>query len=264
MRYGLRAFRTIASGIVVLVLAVGTVGYVVYAANGLLDQVAARNTREEHNGVIAGTATALAQRLAVVSVYRAEDNPVIDGEDAVQPTHEAALVQIEATPTETALPTSTPEPTATPSPTDPPSATLEPPTVTLIPTNTPRVTMTAIPTNTPRPSLTPTASDTPLPSATPTATATLTPSITPTPTATYTPTIEPSPTYIIEGTYAVPLQTPIVELPERVPLMEDGDDIVNFLLLGSDTSGGHIRQVLFIRVIIRNWYVDIKVKPDSL
>ena len=105
-------------------------------------------------------------------------------------------------------------------------------------TNTPRVTMTAIPTNTPRPSLTPTASDTPLPSATPTATATLTPSITPTPTATYTPTIEPSPTYIIEGTYAVPLQTPIVELPERVPLMEDGDDIVNFLLLGSDTSGG--------------------------
>ncbi len=252
MRYGLRAFRKIASGIVVLVLAVGTVGYVVYAANGLLDQVAARDTREEHDGVIAGTATALAQRLAVVSIHRADDSPAFDGEDAVQPTHEAALVQLEATPTETALPTSTPEPTATPSPTDPPSATPEPPTVTLIPTNTPRVTMTAIPTNTPRPSLTPTASDTPLPSATPTATATLTPSITPTPTATYTPTIEPSPTYIIEGTYAVPLQTPIVELPERVPLMEDGDDIVNFLLLGSDTSGGGVGRTDVIILVSVN------------
>ncbi len=252
MRYGLRAFRKIASGIVVLVLAVGTVGYVVYAANGLLDQVAARDTREEHDGVIAGTATALAQRLSVVAIRRADDSPAFDGEDAVQPAHEAALVQLEATPTETALPTSTPEPTATPSPTDPPSATPEPPTVTLIPTNTPRVTMTAIPTNTPRPSLTPTASDTPLPSATPTATATLTPSITPTPTATYTPTIEPSPTYIIEGTYAVPLQTPIVELPERVPLMEDGDDIVNFLLLGSDTSGGGVGRTDVIILVSVN------------
>lgn len=252
MRYGLRAFRFIASGLVFLALTVGTVGYVVYAANGLLDQVAARDTREQHDQVMGSTATALAQRLAVVAVNRPEDERTLDTEDTIQPTEALAIVQSTATPTDTVEPTSTPEPTGTPLPTEPPSATPEQPTVTLIPTNTPRVTMTLIPTNTPRPSMTPTASDTPLPSATPTATATLTPSITPTPTATYTPTIEPSPTYIIEGTYAAPLQTPIVPLPERVPLMEDGDDIVNFLLLGSDTSGGGVGRTDVIILVSVN------------
>lgn len=252
MGYGLRTFRVVLSGFVLLVLALGTVGYVVYAANGIFDQVAARDTREQHNRLMIGTATALAERLAGEPTDRSGNAKENDSGDVAQTSGEPALVQGTATPTDTAAPTDTPEPTDTLSPTNTPSPTLAPASVTPIPTNTPRVTVTLIPTNTPRPTMTPTASDTPTPSATPTATDTLTPSVTPTPTATFTPTIEPSPTYVIEGTYAAPVQTPIVPIPERIPLMEEGDDIVNFLLLGSDTSGGGVGRTDVIILVSVN------------
>jgi LCP family protein required for cell wall assembly len=43
---------------------------------------------------------------------------------------------------------------------------------------------------------------------------------------------------VIEGTYTPPVLTPVVEIPPRVPLMEDDPEIVNIALLGSDTTQG--------------------------
>lgn len=77
----------------------------------------------------------------------------------------------------------------------------------------------------------------------------LTPSpIPPTPTHTVTPT----PSYVIEGTYAVPLQTPIVPIPERAPWLDSDPDVTNFLLLGSDTSGGGVGRTDVIILVSVN------------
>ncbi len=224
MRSGWRLARTLLGGLVILAVALGTLGYVVYAANGILDEVEAQDGREQHDKWIVSTATALADRLTLVQV----------------------AAQLSLTPLPTATPTAIP-PTVTPLPTA--TTTLTPsevPTATPLPTNTP--TATPLPTNTLRPTVTvpPTAlpTNTLRPSITPPATATHT--VTPPPTATFTPTftatplVQPTATYVIQGTYALPVNTPVVEIPPAVPLVEDDPDIVNFLLLGSDTSGGGV------------------------
>jgi LCP family protein required for cell wall assembly len=252
MRYGLRGIRLLLGSVVLLAVAGGTVGYVVYAANGILNEVEARDIRQDHDALVIDTATALAGRLTEVAVLRTGEvmpSPLAVTDTPLPPPTLVAQAATETpalsdTPTETLLPSDTP--------TETPTVTPSPPTVTPIPTNTLRATVTPIPTNTLRPSVTPTPTDTPSPTATPTATATFTPSLTPTPTATYTPSIEPTPTYVIEGTYAVPIETPIVEIPPRVPLMDTDEDVVNFLLLGSDTSGGGVGRTDVIIVVSVN------------
>ncbi|MBN1680892.1 MAG: LCP family protein [Anaerolineae bacterium] len=290
-----RFFVLVAALLVVLSVFI----YVVYAANGILDETEARDTRRQHDSVIVGTATALNDRLVLLSgadstptgVDMSSDTsgyfdtavttvddletgvPLVEPEGSL----EVAAVQESSTPTvvivsdtpapsDTPLPSNTPEPTAvaqlpdtdTPVPTEPPAPTEPIATVTLIPTNTPRVTATLIPTNTPRPSATPTntatftPSPTLTPSFTPTFTLTPTPTFTFTPSPTYTPSLTPTPTYVIQGTYAVPLQTPVVDLPLRVPLIEDNDDIINFLLLGSDTTSSALGQTDVIIVVSVN------------
>jgi LCP family protein required for cell wall assembly len=252
MRYGLRGIRFLLGSVVLLVVAMGTVGYVVYAANGILNEVEARDIRQDHDALVIDTATALGGRLTEVAVLRTVD--VKPSLLAVTDTPLPPPTLVAQAATETPVPSDTPTETSVPSdtPTETSTATPSPPTVTPIPTNTPRATVTPIPTNTLRPSMTPLPTETPLPTATPTATATFTPSLTPTPTATYTPSIEPTPTYVIEGTYAVPIETPIVEIPPRVPLMDTDEDVVNFLLLGSDTSGGGVGRTDVIIVVSVN------------
>lgn len=198
MRFGFKAIRRILGYGIMAIVAVMTIGYVVYAANGILREVEARDLRQEHDGIIVGTATALQARLTAVAVVQdaamneqntstaaaaamvrdatlsVESTATAAAELAIleASTANAAATQIALVPTET--------PTTAPSDTPAPTATPQPPT--LIPTNTPRaVTPTLIPTNTPRPSATLEPSDTA------TATATLTPSLTPTPTLTSTP-----------------------------------------------------------------------------
>lgn len=202
MRMVLRLVRRVVWGMIILVVSLSTFGYAVYAANGILNEVDQRNRREEHDRVMDGTATAITD-------FRTE-------------------MAATETPTATPRPTETPRPTATATRT--PTATLTPTLVaspTPIPTNTPRFTATTLPTNTPRPSATPLASATAMPS----------PTLTSSPTATLN--VTPTATYVIEGTYAAPALTPVVEIPPRVPLMEDDPDIVNVALLGSDTTEGN-------------------------
>lgn len=291
MRSGWRITRTLLGSLVTLAVLSGALGYVVYAANGILDEIDARDLRARHDKVIVSTATALAERLTQVAGVEAQGSgqesggatasqpsdgatlppPAADTLEPVPTLTESALPPTEiptlaptaiptlaptetstATETETprpavieaqVLPTNTPRPTETPLPT-------------LIPTNTPRPTVTplpsALPTNTPRPSPTPTATDTATATSTPLPTATWTPTLTLTPTPTYTVTIAPPPTYIIQGTYAVPYETPVVEIPARVPLMENDPDIINFLLLGSDTSGGGVGRTDVIILVSVN------------
>jgi LCP family protein required for cell wall assembly len=247
MRSGFRLFRGLLGSIVILAVALSAIGYVIYAANGILDQAQAQDARDAHDKQITVTVAALTGRLTAVAEAGMVTNIPTETLTGIQidtavPTAVAQVVSAE-TPTET--PTETPVPpteTATELPTETPL----PPSITPIPTNTLRVLPTLIPTNTPRPTFTPTATDTPTATNTPTPTATFTPSLTPTPTMTftptltYTPTIQPTPTYIIQGTYAIPFNTPVVPIPPRAPLIESDPDIVNFLLLGSDTSAGGV------------------------
>ncbi len=224
-----------------LAVALSAIGYVIYAANGILDEAEARDTRDKYDKQITLTAPALVGRLtavaeaAMVSTVPAETPTEIPAETTA-PTAVAQVVNTES-PTEAPTETLTDTPVL---PTETPTETALPPSITPIPTNTPRVIPTLIPTNTPRPSFTPTATETPLPSATFTPSMTPTPTLTFTPTITYTPTIQPTPTYIIEGTYALPINTPVAPIPPRAPLVESDPDIVNFLLLGSDTSAGGV------------------------
>jgi LCP family protein required for cell wall assembly len=279
-----RALRFGLNGAILMVVLVSVAAYIVYAANGIMDEVEARDRRAGYDRHLAGTATAIATRLTAAAVSAEagalEASGPVAAPDGIVPDTPAPAATATATatltPTLTALPpsdtpsstpsstpTSTPSPTssatATPSPARTPRATAEavllatataisptaPPTASPIPTNTPRVLPpTPIPTNTPRPS--PTA----LPA---TATPTLTPTVTITPTPTLTPTITitPTPTYVIEGTYAVPVLTPVVPIPERMPLLDTDPDVTNFLLLGSDTSGGgvgHTDVVIIVSV----------------
>lgn len=195
------------------------------------------------------------------------DTPLPPSPSPLPPTATASSTQTEVallstnTPSPSFTPSQTPSPSPTASFTPSPTATASPSQTelaqlaTLIPTFTPSLTL--IPTDTPRPSYTPsntpTPSDTPSPTATATATptASFTASITPTasdtftPTMTFTPsmTLQPSTTpYPIEGTYATPFATPIINLPPRAPLVENDPNIVNVVLLGSDSRGENIAR----------------------
>ena len=70
MRYGLRGIRLLLGSVVLLAVAGGTVGYVVYAANGILNEVEARDIRQDHDALVIDTATALAGRLTEVAGLR--------------------------------------------------------------------------------------------------------------------------------------------------------------------------------------------------
>jgi LCP family protein required for cell wall assembly len=241
MRDGLRLTRRLLGAVVLMAVLAGVFAYTVYAANGIFDEVEARERRQDNDKLIVQTATALTARLTQVADAALTPAPSLT---QIAPTTEvppsATVVAQVATATFTVAPsaTHTDRPTETPSPD---------PSVTLIPTNTPRPsTATLIPTNTLRPSITPTPSDT----ATPTQTAT--PTLTPTPSLTFTPSVTPTATYVIEGTYAIPVNTPVVEIPPRMPLMEDDDEIVNILLLGSDTSVGGIGRTDVLIVVSIN------------
>ncbi|MCL4236797.1 MAG: LCP family protein [Anaerolineae bacterium] len=281
MRTVARALRLVVNSAILLVVLLSVAVYIVYAANGILDEVEARDRRADYDGPIASTATAIVSRLTAQAAV--EDGPAPQSAasaEATQATQDTPIPTLTATePPPTEFPTLTPSSTATasitpsltrtPRPTAermlaatatpvPPTATpTVPPTMTPIPTNTPRVLPpTPIPTNTPRPSLiAPADGETEIVhvSLTPTPLLpTATPTFTPTPTLTPTITITPTPTYVIEGTYAVPVLTPIVPIPERVPLLDTDPDVVNFLLLGSDTSGGGVGRTDVVIIVSVN------------
>jgi polyisoprenyl-teichoic acid--peptidoglycan teichoic acid transferase len=103
-----------------------------------------------------------------------------------------------------------------------------------IPTTTP--TRTLAPTRTVPPTRTPTYTRTPTDTRTPTLTRTPTNTRTPTPTRTPTRTPTVPPTLVILGTYETPAQTPVTAIPMSMSSpIPSGDDVVNVLLLGSDT-----------------------------
>lgn len=153
-----------------------------------------------------------------------------------QPTETATLVPTTPVPTQVAQ-----EP-----PTAFPTNTLPAQRPTALPTNT------LFPTNTHTPTNTPTATFTSTPTSTHTPTYTFTPSNTPTPTFTSTPSPTPLPTLVIEGTYATPVNTPIAQIPLRAPLVEDDPNIVNVVLLGSDTVGSSLGQTDVIIIVSIN------------
>ncbi|WP_119072932.1 LCP family protein [Aggregatilinea lenta] len=225
LRLGLRLTRRVLGAIIIAVVALTTVGYVVYAANGILDEADARQQRDDYDQLSISTATGIAERLTSIAI--SEQSAVAtgaateaaDSTDGVTP----EPVGMNGSVALVALVQSSPTPL---------------PTATLIPTNTPRATVPPI--NTPRPS------PTVLPSETPTPTLTVEPSATPTATATLTP------TYAIEGTYALPETTPVVAIPARAEQVEDSDDIINFLLLGSDSSQSALGQTDVIIVVSVN------------
>lgn len=166
--------------------------------------------------IASATATASASRTAsATSAPSLTPTETLTATPTASSTPTASMTASPA-PTLTHTPTASPSmtPTRTPSPTA--TVTVRP-TATPIPTNTPRPTVTPIPTNTPRATTVPLATATSaVQLAAPTATA----------------------TYVIEGTYAAPLQTPIVPIPAAMPLLDVDPDVTHFLLLGSDTAGG--------------------------
>lgn len=245
MRQFYRWLRRGLASFFILAVVAGTAYYLFYAITGIVDALEERDELQRRDKVLVETATAL----------------------AASPT----LVPTE-TPTFTATVTSTQQPTATLTmmPTDTATATDIPTEAaqlpTLIPTNTSRPTL--IPTNTPRPSVTPVPTETPVPTDTltstptptdsPTSTDSPTPTDTPTPTATFTPTdtptatLTPTPIYPFEGTYSTPFLTPIAPVQPPAPLVEDSDDIINFVLLGSDSRGDNVGQTDVIILVTVN------------
>ncbi len=295
-----RALRFVLNSAILLVVLLSVAAYMVYAANGILDEVEARDRQADYDRHIVGTATAIVARLTAMVVPAEVQALEETGQTAAPETAEGVVedtpvpsatatatltaTATEPPATETLTPTLTSTPTDTPSPTPSATATSSPtrtprptvasvlvvtatalsPTASPIPTNTPRVLPpTLIPTNTPRPSPTILAG---AGSETELVTASLTPTaLLPTATPTLTPmiTVTPTPTYVIEGTYAVPVLTPVVPIPERMPLLDTGPDVINFLLLGSDTSGGGVGQTDVVIIVSVNkrvgsvamWYV---------
>ena len=218
-----------------------------------------------------------------IEVTPEDDNP--DGVDAVtdepateEPTGEVNAGVIPTIEEPTDAPSDTPEPatdipsdTPTDEPTDEPTAVAQvSPSDTATDIPEPTDTLTPTPTNsaTPEPSATPFPTNTEPPTAFPTNTLpptetytptdTLTPSITPTPTDTFTPTATntatntPLPTLVIEGTYVTPIFTPISQIEISAPLMENDPDIVNILLLGSDTTTSALGQTDVIIIVSIN------------
>jgi LCP family protein required for cell wall assembly len=278
MRTGVRVVKTVFSVLFAVTVALILVGYAVYAANGIWDELRAQDRRERYDRLIVPTATAMAVRLtsfrAVQLQGEAVQTPLPDGGlEEVPPTPLPTVVPTETatdTPTYTTTPSATVTLTETPSPsataTASPTVTVSPtpvpqvqvlptstPTMTPIPTNTPRpLPPTPIPTNTPRPTIPQVQANTPAGVESEVVRVTLTPSPVP-PTLTPSPIPPtPTPTYVIEGTYAVPLQTPVVPIPERAPWLDNDPDVTNFLLLGSDTSGGGVGRTDVIILVSVN------------
>ena len=81
MASGLRFVRRAAGWLVFATVLLSVLGYVVYATNGILDEVEARDTREQHDKLIVSTATALAQRL--VAVANGDISPLVEGDTNV-------------------------------------------------------------------------------------------------------------------------------------------------------------------------------------
>ena len=99
--------------LVIAAVMVGALSYVVYAANGILDQVAARDLRERHDTLIVGTATALADRLALVAQSSGESGDALPATSAALAT---PVTRATESPSTAEIPTEpptagTPEPT---------------------------------------------------------------------------------------------------------------------------------------------------------
>lgn len=286
MRQFYRLLRRGLATFFLLAVAAGIAYYLFYAVTGIVDALEERDELAQRDKVLVGTATALAPTVQAesstlaarvgngVNVASAEPSAVTEvavvSTDTPFPASDTPIPSPTATvipsATKTPLPTVTLSKTPLPTATDTEIPTEEAQVPTLIPTNTARPTL--IPTNTPRPSatLTPVPTDTLPATATPTATATdtftptnsptptdsPTPTITPTSTSTPTPTFTPSPVYPIEGTYATPILTPIAGIQPAAPLVEDSDDIVNVVLLGSDSRGDNIGQTDVIILVSVN------------
>jgi LCP family protein required for cell wall assembly len=66
----------------------------------------------------------------------------------------------------------------------------------------------------------------------------------------------PGPTYTpplpIQGTYTPPAQTPVVEIPPAAPMIETGDEVMNILLLGSDSYDNYYRRTDVIILVSIN------------
>ncbi|MBN1563053.1 MAG: LCP family protein [Anaerolineae bacterium] len=201
MRSGFRTIRVLLGGAVLLAVILGGVGYAVYAVNGMLDVRATQAARDDHYTTMQFTATALSDHLTALAETNTAPNATPSPVSLLPKSAALLRAGVQQDATITPIPTNTPRPTLTPTVAVP----------TTIPTNTPRAEATA--------TTVPAATVTPLP-----------PTLTP----------EVSPTYVIEGTYAVPYQAPVVPIPERAPFIDTDPDVVNFLLLGSDTTGGGV------------------------
>ncbi len=279
MRAGVRMVKTVLNVLFAVTIALILAGYAVYAANGIWDELHAQDRRERYDRLIVPTATAMAVRLTSSRLDEAQGGVVQQtSPPGVSLEEKTPTLFPTAAPTETATdtPTRTVTPSATWTPSDTPSpsatATASPmvtasptpvpqvqvlptntPTMTPIPTNTPRpLPPTPIPTNTPRPTIPQGQASTPAGIESEVVVVTLTPSPVP---ATLTPSPippTPTPTYVIEGTYAVPVLTPVVPIPERAPWLDNDPDVTNFLLLGSDTSGGGVGRTDVIILVSVN------------
>lgn len=279
MRTGVRMVKTVLNVLFAVTVALILVGYAVYAANGIWDELRAQDRRERYDRLMVPTAAAMAVRLTSSRLDQLQDGVVVQTPPpdvnleektptlfpAATPTEPATdTLTRTVTPSATWTPSDTPSPsaTATSSPTVTASPTPVPqvqvlptntPTMTPIPTNTPRsLPPTPIPTNTPRPTIPQGQANTPAGMESEVVVVTLTPSAVP---ATLTPSQvppTPTPTYVIEGTYAVPVQTPVVPIPERAPWLDNDPDVTNFLLLGSDTSGGGVGRTDVIILVSVN------------
>lgn len=199
---------------------------------------------------LADEPTEVAQALSATPTTT--DTATISPSDTIAPTA-TNTPSASGTPTQITTNTRTPLPSTTNTATVAPTEIVQDP-PTAIPTNT--LPPTALPTNSPFPTVTLTPTDTSTPTNTPTATSTATPTNTSTPTATLTPsntptaTNTPLPTLPIEGTYATPVQRPIINIPLRAELVEDSDDIIHVALLGSDVESSLARTDVIIVVSV--------------
>ncbi|RPI97797.1 MAG: hypothetical protein EHM39_08940 [Chloroflexi bacterium] len=100
MRSGLRTVRRLFGLAILLAVVLAALAYVVYAANGILDEVEARDTREEYDEQIPLTGTALAGRLTAVADAAMQEPITPAGETPADRTDPAVETVVE-TPTDT-------------------------------------------------------------------------------------------------------------------------------------------------------------------
>ncbi len=265
MRQVYRGLRRLMSVVFVLATLSGAAYFAYIAVTGISDEVEFRREQNRRDNDRAQTGTAIAPTLIEESEFLQRATEAVFEEDITEPVEsgptldpdlsalliegQGPIIVAQGFTTNIPAPTSSFTPSRTPSPY---SVSQDVPTA--FPTNT--LPPTGIPSNTPYPTITLTATHTFTPTNTPTPTNTLTPTNTATPTATFTPsntptaTITPLPTLPIEGTYATPLRRPVVDIPERAPLVENDPNIVNIVLLGSDIASSLGRTDVIIVVSI--------------